>query len=302
MKLIKITDENKYEIVSKLREYKHQIFDLTPQELDIVLPQIKGYIFSITKFKESFQDKLEEYNEAINDEFCNEVFLKYISFIETYLCEEKTVLYKMLFRKLKDNFVMPLIDIPLLNPEDLSVYRYLCCIDLFFIVIFYLLQKEEKIPQKDLENIHHLSCAQVGFPFNITLDFKIFEAEEFVCYEYKQPNFLKFATNNVLYHLENIALNNEEEAKQINEETKRNLQEKALSIPRRLKNEHLDFMNLRKMLENNKYKEIAKKLDGKYGKCTENTLKGWAKEINDALGTSDIDQAIRNFESQYGAL
>ena len=57
MNLIEITDENKYEIVSKLREYKHKIIGLTPEEIDTILPIIKGYIFSIKTLKNHLLNK-----------------------------------------------------------------------------------------------------------------------------------------------------------------------------------------------------------------------------------------------------
>lgn len=284
---------NKYEIVSQLRKYKHEIIDLSPVELDVFLPLIKGFIYSIDSLKEAFELQLQDYNDIIKSEHYKQTVSEFITYMKSFLKKSKGEYYEFLFTSFEKCSIIGLNDAEIRKEQLKEIWL---AIDLFFFSIEDMIKNEIDKTKEFYWDYYDDVLGQLVYN---TLDFKIFDADEFTPFKSKRTNFLKVATFNVLSHLENIALNNEEEAKQINEEIKKALHEKALPIPRRLKNEHIEFMKLRKTLDNNKYADIAKKMNGNY---SVNSLKRLAKEINDTLGSNDIDQAIRNFESQCGAL
>lgn len=215
MKLIKITEENKYEIVSKLREFKHKIIDLSPQEFDIILPIIKGYIYSIDILKGEFKKRLKEYDEIIISD-------KYKTWRKSFgeFLAEKTVdseLFLKFFDMTINHSVINVFEgrgFSLKGPS-MPMATDCLCYGLRIMINASIKSSHSKLLSLEL---HELFLMDI---FGKTLDFKFLHSDEYTCFTIKKINFMKIATYQVLSVLENVALNNEEEAKQINEKIKK---------------------------------------------------------------------------------
>jgi len=293
MKLIEITDENNYEIVSKLREYKHQIIGLSPQEFDILLPLIKGYIFKYKQLKDSFTKLINEYQDCLKSEEFLEWKKNFDNFLSKRIkddAQREATTEIMLYQTLEWGFINV--------TEHINAEREITNgISILFSIFEGFKEHLNFVVEKLYIASFHSEVFGLHKLFGYSIDFYFMLQDEIAIFAHKKTNYTKKAVFNVLSLLENVVMNNAKKAEQ--------MQEKILipknqdNIPRRLRNEHLEFMKLRKILSENTYKNIAKQMNGSY---SENSLKAMAKQINDTLGSNDIDQAIRNFENQYGAL
>lgn len=201
---------NKYEIVSQLRKYKHEMFDLSLEELDVILPLIKGFIYSIDVLKEAFELKLQNYNDVIKTEAYKNAVSNTTTYMKKILNHQQFEEYEYMLTYFEKHSMIYLH----LEDARIPTQGIVNSINLFFFSIKNMLINERpKIKSFDCDNYFDIIIRIIGD----TLDFKIFDSDEFTPFIIKKINFLKTATYNVLSHLENVALNNEEEATQVKE-------------------------------------------------------------------------------------
>lgn len=289
MELIEITDKNKYEIVSKLREYKHKIIDLASTEFDITLPLIKDYIFSISPLKDRFMKQCREYIDVVESP-------DFLSFVDEYneIITKPLANSSKFSRETTSTVFLDWVKSGWISFDDMEeldfIYKSTIQTMLIGFLSFY-------------KNFNGNECPEIGklasFLENkliIISDYYYFYMEEVTPFNAKKTNFLKIAVFTVLSDLELIVLNKKESIKGEERHIAHNNQ-KYLT---KFKKEHLELLKLRKDLSpNGTYEEISKKINGKY---SISSLKALAREINTMLGTRNIDEAVRIFENQYGIL
>lgn len=207
LKEIKVNELNKYKIVSKLREYKHQILDLTPQEFDIILPQIKSYIYRVNLLKSIFLEKINIYDETIKSQnFKNKInnfkrsFLKSNQIYLVYVLEEfinSSIINITEYKITDENFSHYYSDI-----DDL-LFRSFC--DFF---------TKRASSQEEYDNITDF-LREIFYCIGNLIAFKIVDAEENIRFFNKKTNYIKIATYDLLSRLEKYVLNGGEKVKEI---------------------------------------------------------------------------------------
>lgn len=298
MKLIEITDENKYEIISELKKIKHKIINLSAQELDIEIPLIKQYLFKYKQLKEEFEKQVKDYHKIIKSKTFKNLFREYRDFLFSF--PDTDDFHAIVHCHLQD-FEYSLDTMNCINnipeiQEDLEILYTNPLISYY--PKFYLEQIKKENPNaivgaetyyfiQDLENL-----------FCYSYDFIIFKNIDDNQYNIlDSADVLKLVTYNILTYLECAILHKVQNCEK-DEDTKKEINSSC--FPKRLKKEHLDILKLRKDLSpDNSYKEILKQMNCNY---SESAIKAMANKINDILGSNNIDEAIRIFENQYGQL
>jgi len=289
-----MTEETKkYEIVSRLRGYKHQIIELSAADFDVLLPQIKDYIFSKDNeaLKNEFEKKLNQFKEIVDSAeykaWKNSLFTEYYGEMSEGYKAELAFYIGVSGNENENDF----LNAPNIKDEDINTST-----EYFNGVLYSITEGIARKFKRNNENFNsRLAKAQLNGVFNNSIDFYFMNSDDFTPFYLKEINNLKFATIEVLSHLESVVLNSVDKV----EEIKKSNSPSSICIQKyNFKPIEIEIMYLRDTLPTNTYIEIAKCLSEKKSVSGITQI---VTAIKNKTSTNSIDKAISKLKLNYEA-